>query len=66
MSKYILAGASELGKNSMEIIEKFNFGSNIVGYMDNDYSKIGKIFAQEIYFQLFKLKNYLQIKQYKE
>ncbi|GAA0099814.1 hypothetical protein UT300012_05280 [Paraclostridium bifermentans] len=42
MSKYILAGASELGKNSVEIIEKFNFGSNIVGYMDNDYSKIGK------------------------
>lgn len=42
MSKYILVGASELGKNSTEIIEKFNFGSNIVGYMDNDYSKIGK------------------------
>lgn len=52
MNKYILVGASELGKNSMKIIEEFNFGINILGYMDNDYSKVGKNLCSKNIFSI--------------
>lgn len=52
MNKYILVGASELGKNSVQIIEEFNFGINILGYMDNDYSKVGKNLCSKNIFSI--------------